>query len=80
MIHTLCLASTGVSRASTATPAQTRPAYVGDHLQRSRCCTCVGVPEHLLAAEHLGEAATHHLEERVSDEEGGEDPADLNTS
>ena len=27
MIHTLCLASTGVSRASTATPAQTRPAW-----------------------------------------------------
>ena len=52
---------------------------MGDHLQRSRC-TCVGVPEHLLAAEHLGEAAPHHLEERVADEEGGEDPADLNTS
>ena len=27
MIHTLCLASTGVSRARTATPAQTGPAW-----------------------------------------------------
>ena len=78
MIHTLCLASTGVRRARTATPEQTGPAWQTIYRGAELSCTCVGVPEHLLAAEHLGEAATHHLEERIADEEGGEDPADLN--